>query len=67
MKHLDDNNMTYFQHLFFALKMAGALIIHAFLPWFFETYASDHLCNQNNSENLGAAMVLIITKTNEII
>lgn len=51
MKHLEENNMTYFQHMFFALKMAGALIIHAFLPWFFETYASDKLHNRNENHN----------------
>lgn len=47
IKHLEENNMTYFQHLRFALKIAGTLVIHAVLPWFFTTYASDHLCNRN--------------------
>ena len=46
IKHLEENNMTYFQHLCFALKIAGVLVIHAVLPWFFQTYASDHLCKR---------------------
>ena len=50
IQHLKENNMTYFQHLCFALKIAGALAIHAVLPWFFKTYASDHLCNRNHHE-----------------
>jgi hypothetical protein len=51
IQHLKENNMTYFQHLFFALKIAGSLVIHAVLPWFFKTYASDHLCNRPHSED----------------
>jgi hypothetical protein len=47
IKHLEENNTTYFKHLFFALKIAAALAIHAVLPWFFKTYASDQLCKQN--------------------
>jgi hypothetical protein len=47
IKHLEENNMTYFQHLWFALTIAGTLVIHAVLPWFFQTYASDHLCSRN--------------------
>jgi hypothetical protein len=50
--HLKENNMTYFQHLFFALKIAGTLVIHAVLPWFFKTYASDHLCSRNSTKDL---------------
>ena len=43
IKHLEENNVGYFEHLFFALKVAGALIIHAVLPWVLVTYASDRL------------------------
>ncbi len=43
IKHLEENNVGYFEHLFFALKVAGALIIHAVLPWVLVTYASDQL------------------------
>jgi hypothetical protein len=46
-KHLEENNMTYFQHLWFALTIAGTLVIHAVLPWFFQTYASDQLFSRN--------------------
>ena len=47
IKHLEENSVGYFEHLFFALKVAGALVIHAVLPWLFKTYASDHLCNRS--------------------
>lgn len=50
IKHLEENNVGYFEHLFFALKIAGALAIHAVLPWFFKNYASDHLCKQQHLE-----------------
>ena len=47
-KHLDDVNMTYWEHFIFAskfmikcLKMAFALTIHAFIPGYFTVYASD--------------------------
>jgi hypothetical protein len=50
IKHLEENNVGYFEHLFFALKIAAALAIHAVLPWFFKTYASDHLCKQQHPE-----------------
>lgn len=52
IKHLQENNVTYWQHLTFALKISGALAIHAVLPWFFKTYASDKLCKQQEHTKL---------------
>jgi hypothetical protein len=43
IKHLKENNVGYFKHLFFALRIAGALIIHAVIPWVLVNYASDKL------------------------
>jgi len=48
MKHLKENNVTYFQHLLFAWKIAGALFIHGLLPNVLVTYASDKLCKNND-------------------
>lgn len=48
IKHLKENNMTYIEHLIFALYhgmlclYAGlTLILHAILPCFFQTTGSD--------------------------
>lgn len=43
MKHLSDVKMGYFEHMYFALSMAVALVVHAFIPSLFETYVSDRL------------------------
>ena len=47
-KHLEDNNMTYFQHMFFALWLARIMlvlffksIVHSILPCYFITDVSD--------------------------
>jgi len=49
--HLDDVGMTGFQHMKFALGVAGelslavlALVVHAFIPRFFTTYTSVKVC-----------------------
>lgn len=51
MKHLQENNVTYFQHLLFAWKIAGALFIHGLIPNVLVTYASDKLCKKHASED----------------
>ena len=43
MKHLSEAKMGYFEHMYFALSMALALAVHAFIPCLFETYVSDRL------------------------
>ena len=47
MKHLKDNNMGYFEHLGFALKLSGQLVmmavigvIHAVFPFIFANSVS---------------------------
>jgi hypothetical protein len=60
-KHLDAVNMTYWEHFIFAnkfmikcLKMAFALKIHAFIPGYFTTYASEKtLENAKMLEEMG--------------
>ena len=47
-KHLHDNNMTYWEHWFDAMKMCLALFIHAWWPPAFTTYVSDKLENREN-------------------
>lgn len=44
MKHLDEVQMTYFQHLLRAWKIALVLLVHGLLPNIWETKASDMLC-----------------------
>ena len=46
-KHLKENQIGYFEHLLFTLKVAAALIIHGIVPCLFVTYASDKLSNRN--------------------
>jgi hypothetical protein len=43
MRHLKDNDMSYTQHWRRSMKLSIALFIHAWIPKFFETYASDEL------------------------
>ena len=46
MKHLEDNNISYWAHWRFAMKVCLALYIHAWIPSIFITYASDKLCKK---------------------
>ena len=32
IKHLEENNISYWKHWWRAMKISGALFIHAFLP-----------------------------------
>jgi len=48
MQHLKDRNVSYFTHMFCAIKYAiklyfasQVLLVHAFIPCLFETTASD--------------------------
>ena len=43
MRHLNDNDMTYFQHWRRSMSMGIALVIHAWFPNVLETYASDKM------------------------
>jgi len=55
VNHLTNNNMNYFEHLYFALYygcwclLAGLyLIIHSVFPCFYETAGSDLVKNLNS-------------------
>ena len=41
--HLKDNNLVYWEHWWRAMKLSGALFIHAFLPDVLTDYASKEL------------------------
>ena len=43
IKHLEDNNTSYRKHWWRAMKLSGALLIHAFLPDVLTDYASKEL------------------------
>jgi hypothetical protein len=43
MKHLKEQHVGYFTHLWRALKISLALFIHAFIPSLFPHYASTKL------------------------
>jgi len=45
VKHLEEQNVGYFTHLRRALKISGALLIHAFLPNVLSDYASNEICD----------------------
>ena len=45
IKHLKAQNVGYFTHLCRALKISGALLIHAFLPDVLSDYASKEICD----------------------
>ena len=46
MKHLQKNNMSYWQHWWHATTSGIALLIHAWFPNVLEDYASNKLCNK---------------------
>jgi rhamnose utilization protein RhaD (predicted bifunctional aldolase and dehydrogenase) len=53
-RHLKENDMSYFQHLRFALTLAGktfgcaiASILHAFIPFVFVDHTSKTINNLN--------------------
>ena len=50
MKHLNDADMTYFEHLRFAWSMAFALLIHGLIPSLFTTYVSDKMNGKTDVE-----------------
>ena len=41
--HLKDNNLGYWEHWWRAMKLSGALFIHAFIPDVLTDYASKKL------------------------
>ena len=43
MKHLKENKMGYFEHWLRAMKLSGALFVHAFLPDVLSDYESKEL------------------------
>ena len=46
-RHLKEQNIGYFEHLWRAMKISGALFVHAFLPDILSDYASKEI---NNNE-----------------
>ena len=47
MKHLKENNISYRKHWWLAMSCSITLFVHAWLPFLFEHYASDKICNKN--------------------
>jgi len=45
IKHLKEQNVGYFTHWWRAIKISGALLIHAFLPDVLSDYASKEICD----------------------
>jgi hypothetical protein len=48
MRHLKENNMSYPTHWWRAMSMSVALFIHAWVPNWFSTYASDKMRGGSN-------------------
>jgi|TARA_R100001509_G_C4854549_1_gene211235 hypothetical protein len=42
-KHLKESKMGYWEHWYRAIKLSGALFVHAWLPDVLTTYASETL------------------------
>ena len=49
-KHLKDTNTNYFKHWLRAIKLSGALFIHAFIPAILTDYASKELNSKTRKE-----------------
>ena len=45
VKHLKEQNVSYIKHWWRAMKISGALFIHAFLPDVLSDYASKEICD----------------------
>lgn len=41
MKHLEDINETYLEHLWFAVSVAFVFIVHGLFPWAWKTKGTD--------------------------
>ena len=41
MKHLEDINETYLEHLWFAVSVAFVFIVHGLFPWVWKTKGTD--------------------------
>ena len=48
--HLKETNTNYFKHCLTAIKLSGALFIHAFLPDILTDYASKELNSNTHKE-----------------
>ena len=48
MGHLRDNNISYWRHLAFALRLSLALFIHAFIPSVLKNYVTSKICKEKN-------------------
>jgi len=46
-RHLQEQQMSYWQHLMFAWRMALVLIVHGLVPSVWTTYVSDHICDRD--------------------
>jgi hypothetical protein len=44
-KHLKEQEVGYFEHWWRAIKISGALFVHAFLPDVLSDYASKEICD----------------------
>jgi len=49
-KHLKQNNTSYCKHWLRAIKLSGALFIHAFIPDILTDYASKELNSKTRKE-----------------
>ena len=45
IKHLKEQKVGYREHWLRAIKISGALLIHAFLPDVLSDYASNEICD----------------------
>ena len=47
MNHLEENNMSYLEHWWRAMKLSMALYVHAWLPDVLSDYASEELKDES--------------------
>ena len=46
IKHLKEQKLGYFEHMWRAIKISSALLVHAFLPDVLSDYASKEICDE---------------------
>jgi hypothetical protein len=51
MKHLKENNVTYFEHLRFAWGVSFVLFIHGLFPFIWTTRGSELLCKEEDRDS----------------
>ena len=63
IKHLKEQKVGYWKHWWRAIRISGALIIHAFLPDVLSDYASKEICDDDDLNISNSVGILYVRYT----